>query len=158
MRSENLRSIMRVICTSFCLGSRGRRMSRTTPTVTPLILTGFPSASPVTLSNRTWYSFLRAKIFCSEPMKNKNTISTSSALETSSPTRIVLFWVVVDAMVFSDSFRWLSVAVRRLRGGDGRSLEEIAEERMVGVPRFVDRADPLEHPAVEEGDAVADGE
>ena len=63
-------------------------MSRIVPMVTPDMRTGLPCESPVTFSSRTSYSFLRAKIFCSEPMKNRNTMRMSSAPETSSPTRI----------------------------------------------------------------------
>src|ERR1051325_7574835 len=150
MRSANLRSTISEMRTSRCFGSRGSSMSRTTPTVTPEIFTGLPWASPATLSNRTSYSFLRAKTSCSEPMKKRKIINTTRETETRSPTRIVLP-LGVGAISIFNSFR-------RLRGRDGRGLEELAEDGMVGVARVVHRPHPLEDALVQERDAVADGE
>src|SRR3954447_4790074 len=148
MRSAYLRSTISEMSTSFAFGSAGSLMSFTTPTVTPEILTGFPSASPATLSKRTSYSFLREKIFCSEPMKKRKIISTTSATETSSPTRIDLSFCLVGIV---SSLAWL-------RGGDRGGLEKFAQDRMRGVAGFVHRPDPFEYALVEKCDAVADRE
>src|SRR5207248_8249092 len=75
-------------------------MSLTTPTVTPEIFTGLPSASPATVSNFTLYSFLREKIFCSDPMKNRKTIRTTAADVTNAPTRIVLCFALVAVAMY----------------------------------------------------------
>ncbi len=105
MRSAYLRSTISSIRTSGVFGSRGSVMSLTTPTVTPEIFTGFPSARPATSTKRTSYSFLRDQIFCSEPMKNRNIISTASEAEISNPTRIV-FDLEVFGMCCSLKCRW----------------------------------------------------
>ena len=87
-------------------------MSLMTPTVTPEILTGLPSASPVTLSSRTLYSFLREKIFCSEPMKKTKIISTSSEAATRSPTRIVFSFGLGAIVLYRTVFLRCQISVR----------------------------------------------
>src|SRR5207244_16767 len=157
MRSEYFLSTMRVMSTSFFFGSRGRLMSFTTPTVTPEIFTGFPSASPETLSRRTVYSCFRAKIFCSEPMKKSPTMKMTPAKATRKPTRSVLsfdFGAIESSVRTSSGHRYISGA-RRLRGNHSAGLEEFAQHGVVGVARLLHRPHPLEDPAVEKGDAVA---
>src|SRR4051794_21043911 len=133
-------------------------MSLMTPTVTPEILTGFPSASPVTLSSRTLYSFLREKIFCSEPMKKTKIISTSRAAETRSPTRIVFSFGLVAIVSYRTVFLGCGISVSRLRGRDGGRFQKLAQHRVIGIARIFHRPHPLENPFVEKGDAVADRE
>src|SRR6202022_2673948 len=108
-------------------------MSLTTPTVTPKILTGLPSASPATVSRRTLYSFFREKIFCSDPMKNRNIISTTAAAVTSAPTRMVLCLVLVAMVYVTNRVRSVNISVTGLGRGHHTRLEELPQNGMVGI-------------------------
>src|SRR5436190_11534592 len=130
-------------------GSRGRLMSLTTPTVTPEILTGFPSARPETLSSRRLYSCFRAKIFCSDPMKKTPIMAMMPAKATRNPTRRFFSF---DLGAISCPFH----SMCRLRGDHRARFEEFAQDGVIGVARLLHRPHPLEHAAVEKGDAVAD--
>src|ERR1700682_3222754 len=134
-------------------------MSRITPTVTPEIFTGFPSARPVTVSSFTLYSFLREKIFCSDPMKKRKTMSTTAADATSSPTRIVFScdWGAMFQSV-TDFLRSNISGLCRLSRDDRARPEKLLENRMLRVARRVHRSHPLEHSVVEKRDSVPYGE
>src|SRR5581483_4628313 len=110
-------------------------MSRTTPTVTPEIFTGLPSARPAASGNLTLYSFLRAKTFCSEPMKNRNTINTTADAVTSAPTRIVFSFCLTAIDEITNLPMTYDISAGRLRRGNHTRFEEVAQAGMIGIAR-----------------------
>src|SRR5438309_6572317 len=105
------------------------------------------------------YSFFREKIFCSEPMKKRKTISTTAATATSSPTRMVRSFVLAVLTVamsqLSTPSESRNISSGGLGGSDRAGLQELAQDRMIGVAGLLHRSHPVEHAAIQKRNAVA---